>query len=164
MKTAFFADVSNLYYCIGKRHEGRKLDYKKLLDYIRESGDLQRATAYGTQIEDEAKSFITCLKKLGYDTKYRKTKVTEAEDKKTYRYTSWNVGIAIDVVRVIGRVDVIILGSADAELVPLAQWVKDQGVRVVVLACGISKELKEMSDQFIEIDETFLETQTIPTP
>lgn len=156
---AFFVDISNLFYCIGKRFVGKKIDYEKLLTRASEFGSLRRAIAYGTQIEDEAKNFITCLKRLGYDTKYKQAKTIEIEEKKFIKYTSWSVGIAMDVVRIVPRIDTVIIGSADSELAPLVQWIKDQGVKTIVLACGISRELKEIADSYIEINESLLETE-----
>ena len=164
MNIALFADVGNLYYCVGKRFEGgkpnyAKLDYAKLYAIAASFGTLSRAFAYGSQVSDEAINFINCLKKLGYDPKYKCPKTVESEGNKIVRKSNWNVGIAMDVVRMIEhkRVDVVILASADADLVPLVQWVKDHGVRCIVLACGISRELKDAADQFIEIGEEYLE-------
>lgn len=157
MKCAMFIDISNLYYCVGKRFEGRKLDYQKLMDLAGSFGPLHRATAYGAQVKDEATSFITCLRKIGYDTKYKEPRSDGEGDKRSIRKADWEVGIAIDVVRLVGRVDVIVLCSANAMFAPLVHWVKDQGVRVVVVACGISRELKDSADQWAEIGEDLLE-------
>lgn len=152
---AVFADVSNLYYCVGKRFDGRKLDYQKLYQKASEIGDVQRAFAYGSQVGDEANPFITCLKKIGYDTKYRRPKISE--DNRIVRKVNWDVGIAMDIVRMTPRINTVILCSADEDLAPLVQWVRDQGVRCVVLACGISRLLKEVADSHIEITEELLE-------
>lgn len=154
MSAALFVDISNLYYCVGKRFEGRKLDYRALYERAEQFGELQRAFAYGIQQNDEAVKFITCLKKLGYDTKYKKP---NQGDK--VRRADWDVGIAMDVVRMVPRVDTIILGTADPDMMELIRWVKDQGVRVVVIACGIPRELKEEVSQFVEIDLDFLEAE-----
>ncbi len=154
-----FVDISNLYYCIGKKFEGRKLDYQKLLGVGSEFGHIQRAHAYGTQMAEEALPFITCLKKLGYDTKYKRPRIldTQAGEEKRIRKADWDVGLAMDVVRLIERVDTVIICSSDPDLTPLVQWVKDQGVRCVILACGVSRELRETADQFFEIGEPLLE-------
>lgn len=156
-KCAMFVDISNLYYCVGKRFEGRKLDYQKLMDVSGSYGPLQRASAYGAQVKDEATSFITCLRKIGYDTKYKEPRPETEGEKRSIRKADWEVGIAVDVVRVIDRVDTVILCSANAAFSPLASWIKDQGVRLVVVACGISRELKDLADQWVEIDEELLE-------
>jgi uncharacterized LabA/DUF88 family protein len=151
---AVFADVSNLYYCIGKRFDQRKLDYDKLRDRVASFGTIQRAFAYGSQIHDEATSFIACLKKAGFDPKYKRPRTEGAT---VVRKADWDVGLSMDVVRMINRVDTVIICSADPDLVELVHWVKDQGVRCVIVACGISRELKEIADQYVEIGEDLLE-------
>lgn len=157
--TAVFADVSNLYYCIGRKYDGRKLDYERLFARVRDFGTVQRAFAYGTQVNQEASNFISCLRKLGYTTKYKQPKMsdTPGEEKKVIRKADWDVGIAMDAVRMSDKVDTIILCSSDPDLVPLVEWIKDQGIRCIVLACGISRELKEVADQYFEIDAELLE-------
>ncbi len=158
MKTvAVFADVGNLYYCIGKRYDGRKLDYQKLYDYASKFGSIQMAFAYGSQIGEEANPFITCLKKIGYDTKYKRPRTADDDARKVVRKADWDVGLSMDVVRMHERVDTVVICSADPDLVPMVEWVKDQGVRCVVIACGIAKELKLFADQCIEIPEDLLE-------
>ncbi len=161
MNVSLFVDVGNLYYCVSKRFDGRKLDYEKLREKAAEFGTLQRAFAYGTQISDEAINFITCLKKLGYDPKYKKPKQIEAEGTKIIRRANWSVGIAMDIVTMLEhkRADIVIISSADPDLVPVVQHIKNHGVRCIVLACGISKEMKDAADQYIEIGEDFLEVQ-----
>ncbi len=77
--------------------------------------------------------------------------------KRSTRKADWDVGIAIDIVRLIQRVDTIILGSADSDLAPVVEYVREQGCRCVIYACNISKELREVANATIEIDENILE-------
>ena len=92
-----FADVSNLYYCIGKKYTERKLDYQKYWEFITALGDIQQAIAYGAQIGSEAANFIYCLKQIGFQTRYKSPKSynNQANFK---RKADWDVGIAIDMV------------------------------------------------------------------
>lgn len=143
-----FLDVGNLYYCIGKKYDKRKLDYRKYLAFLKEIGESVRATAYGCQMNNEATGFIHCLKAIGLQTKFKTVK-THRDD--------WDVGIAIDMVRMLDRVDTIILGSADSDLAPAVEYAVQAGVEVIVIACGISKDLKDAATDFIEIPESLLE-------
>lgn len=159
--TAIFADISNLYYCIGRKFDSRKLDYEKLIARAADFGKIQRAFAYGTQIGQEATTFIACLKKLGWATKYKQPRMsdTPGEERKVIKKADWDVGISMDVVRMAPRVQTIVICSSDPDLVPLVEWVKDQGVRCVILACGIPRELKDVADQYFEIDNELLESE-----
>lgn len=151
-----FVDVSNIYYCIGKKFEGRKLDYRAYLDYIRDLGEITKVIAYGSQLSTEAAGFIHCLQKIGYQTKFKSVK-TYSQDQELRRKADWDVGITMDIVNMIDRFDMIILGSADGDLEPVVDWAMRRGVDVIILACGISRDLKDKSTQFIEIPESLLE-------
>lgn len=151
-----FADISNLYYCIGKKYEGRKLDYSKFLDYIKDLGDVQQAIAYGAQLNNEAAEFIRCLAHIGFTTKY-KTPKAYTNDGKLRRKADWDVGITIDIVKMIDRLDMIVLATADGDLVDAVEWARSKGVDVIILACGISRDLRETATRYIEIPESLLE-------
>lgn len=152
-----FVDIGNLYYCISKKFPGKnKLNYGEYFDFA--VGDCGRycAKAFGTELANEAVKFKTCLKHFGYEPIYKSVRVNEnpKTGTKEYRKTSWNVGIAIEVVKHIRKLDIVVLGSSDAELVPLADWIRDQGVECHVIACGISKELKLAATVYKEIPES----------
>ena len=151
-------DVSNLYYCIGKKFNGRRLDYAKYLEYIKDFGEMQKMIAYGAQIGKEANAFIHCLRKLGFETKYKAPKVFRNREQTRHK-ADWDVGIAMDIVNLVllGSVDMVILGTADGDLAPCVEWARARGVDVVILSCGIARELKKTATKFIEIPESFLE-------
>jgi uncharacterized LabA/DUF88 family protein len=153
---ALFADVDNLYYCVDKRFPGQKLNYEKYYDMVRGENVLLRAFAYGTEINDNNVGFKTCLKHIGFEPRYKKSKPS---NKGESRINDWNVGIAMEVVRLIDRIDCVTIGSADPRLAPVVEWVIEKGVRCIVYACGISKELKSSADEFIEIRDDLLETK-----
>lgn len=198
-RVGLFVDISNLYYCVGKRFE-RKIDYEKYLELAVGSGILVRAFAYGSHMEREADSFLFRLRQLGYEPKYKRPKEFENPDywidvspieqiidlvgrqkfdpvlldrvnktlssikgvlkaKKDIRKANWDVGIAIDVVRMINRLDTIVIGSADGDFAALVEWIKEQGCRCNIIACEISSDLKGVADSCIEIDESLLEVR-----
>jgi uncharacterized LabA/DUF88 family protein len=160
-----FADVGNLYHCVNKKYGGRKLDYKKYLESVVPDGDiLYRAMAYGIQVKDEAAKFISCLRHYGFETKYRRPKIyRNGEDgQETLRRIPWGVGIAMDVVRIVSnnKLDVVVIGSSEPELIDLVEWVKERGVKCIVASCGIPREIREASDLWVEIPEDLLEETT----
>lgn len=151
-----FVDVSNIYYCIGKKYEFRKLDYRKYLEFIQGFGELSKVIAYGSQMNNEAAGFIHCLQKIGFQTKFKGVK-TFNQEPDLRRKADWDVGITMDIVSMVDRFDMIVLGTADGDLEPVVDWAIRKGLDVLVLACGISKDLKERATEFIEIPETLLE-------
>lgn len=155
-RLGIFADVSNLYYCVGKKWEGRKLNYEKYLEIAQGDSMRIRAIAYGAQVADEAVNFISALRHFGYETKYRQPKVSRGVDGKEIRKADWDVGIAMDVVRILPRLDIVILGTADPDMVPLVNFIQERGSIARIVACGISRELKDVADSFLEITEPML--------
>jgi len=154
-----FVDVSNLYYCLGKRFKNHKLDYQKYIEFVEDLGTITQLIAYGAQIKNKAGSFIHCLRKLGFKTKYKQPKTFNNPDK-IRRKADWDVGIAIDIVQQIDRLDMIVLGTADGDLEPLVKWAVDKGVDVIILACGISRDLKESATDYFEIMGSMLEQES----
>lgn len=158
-RIGIFVDVSNLYYCIGKKFERRKLDYRKYLDFVKDLGEIQQAIAYGAQLRGEANSFLHCLKRIGFTPKYKITKVYHNTEGIRHK-ADQDVAMTIDIVNMINSMDLVILGSADGDLAPTVEWVRTRGVDVVILASGISRDLKEVATKFIEIPESLLEAAT----
>lgn len=150
-KVAVFIDVGNLYYCVCKGFNDRKLDYKKYLEYCKNFGEIHQATAYGSQINGAAKSFIACLRSIGYLIRFK-----DIEDK---RWVNWNAGITIDIISLLDRVDSVIIGSADPDLQPVIEYIKSKGVTVILIAAGVNKDLRKSCNQFIEISEDMLEAE-----
>lgn len=150
---AIFVDVSNLYFCINKRWPGRKLDFAKFVESLKGSDRLLRATAYGTEISNEASGFKKYLRNCGLDSKYKKCRFIENGE--AYR-SDWSIGITLDIVRLAERVDSIILCTSNPEFSSLVEWVREKGVRCVIHACGIPRYLRRAADDVIEIGEDLL--------
>lgn len=150
-RVSVFIDVGNQFYCINKKWEGRKLNYEQYLAKANTFGTVSRAFAYGTQVEDAAAKFITALHHLGFEPQYKQVE-------KNVWY-SWGVGIAMDIVRLVtnDRTDTIIIGHSDRAMAPVIAWAKEKGVKVIIIACGINRDLKNECDSWIEIDESMLE-------
>lgn len=150
------ADVSNLYYCVGKRFNGGKLNYQKLLRAAIGDNELYRAIAYGAEIEDEAANFKAALRSFGYEPKYKQPRVYPIQGRE-FRKADWDVGIAMDVVKMLDNVDIVVYCSADGDLAPSLEYVQFRGKQTHVLACGISRDLKDVCNKWTEIVEELLE-------
>jgi len=109
-KLGLFVDVSNLYYCIKHKYKS-KLNYRRFLDYVQDLGDLDFAIAYGAKSNDQADAFIKTLESLGFEIRYKSPKVYKGNT--VVKKADWDVGITIDIVKRMGSVDIICLGSAE---------------------------------------------------
>ena len=154
---AAFCDVSNLYYCVNKKYEGRKLDYKKYWTEVEKYGKIISAFAYGTEFNEDSIKFFDCLSFLGFKIRSKQAEQVIIDGKPTLKRAKWDIAISMDIVRVVNKVHTVVIGSANPDLVHLVDWIKEKGAECIVLACGISKELKNSCDKYIEIKEALLE-------
>lgn len=145
-----FVNVANLYTGLGKKYPGRKLDYRKYRDKVAEGDVLARAVAYGLKKDTEADRFISSLKHIGYDTRYRnfrrfEDKQETGETVVNYRRVDLNLIMSLDIVRCIDRLHKIVLGTSDPEIVPLIEWIKEKGVEVKVVSIHVSRDIRNIT-------------------
>lgn len=158
-------DVSNLYYCVKKKYSGRKVDYRKLYLHCTESyGQVYRAVAYASEMQGAAKEFFDCIRCFGYQVKVKPGKEYTYQvpgSEETYKKikANWDVGMAIDIIRHVHRIDDLVLVTADGDMAELAKFMKEHGVRVHVVACQISKDLREVCDSSLEVGPALLEDE-----
>jgi uncharacterized LabA/DUF88 family protein len=153
-KIGVFIDVSNIYYCVNKKYKGRKLDYKKYMDYIRSLGDITVANAYGAQVRNQAASFLYCLRQLGIEPKYSTPK-SFTDNGAITKKADYDVKITVDIIEAAKELDILVLGSADSDFVPLLKSLTD--LKIIVFACKISNDIAELGVTCIEIPESFME-------
>lgn len=146
LRVGVFVDTSNLYHFIHKKFNGRKLDYSAFLSCS--SGTIVHKNAYGICRATEAKNFILKLKSLGFCTRFIK---------KQSRRPNLNIDMAMDIVRCVDKLDIVILGTSDKDIEPLAKWLKEKGISIWIIACDIPKDLKMIATEVIEINEVMLE-------
>ncbi len=153
-RVGVFVDVQNMFYAAKDRFE-RRVDYIKLLDLIVGPRQLMSAYAYIVQIpEIKQSNFISLLEHNGYTIRSKDLRLRGDGSAKG----DWDVGIAVDVVSMLGTLDVVILASGDGDFCPLAELIKHQHKRIEVVAFehNTSMDLQAMADQFFPIGEELL--------
>lgn len=153
-RVGVFVDVQNMFYAAKDRFE-RRVDYIKLLDLIVGPRQLITAYAYIVQIpEIKQGNFISLLEHNGYTIRSKDLRLRGDGSAKG----DWDVGIAVDVVSMLGKLDVVILASGDGDFCPLADLIKQQNKRIEVVAFehNTSMDLQTMADQFFPIGEELL--------
>jgi uncharacterized LabA/DUF88 family protein len=150
-RVAVFIDVQNLYYSARNLYQSR-VNFREVLKTAVSERSLIRAFAYVVRTKTgEEKPFFDALIKLGIETKIRDLQEFYGGLKKA----DWDVGIAVDAIRISSSVDTIILASGDGDFLQLIEYLRNQGKRVEVMAFGRSgsSKLKENSDEFIDLGE-----------
>lgn len=144
-------DVQNLYHSARAIYQ-KRVNFKELLDVSVGDRQLIRAFAYVVSTKTgEEKPFFEALTKMGIEMRVKDLQEYYGGMKKA----DWDVGLAIDAVKTLSLVDVVVLASGDGDYVPLVEYLKNQGRRVEVIAFGksTSSKLREITDDFMDMDE-----------
>ena len=128
-RVGVFIDTANLYHS-AKNIYGSRVNFGNVLKDAVAGRTLVRAIAYviSTEAGDE-KSFFEALTKLGIETKTKDLQIFYGGAKKG----DWDVGIAVDAIKLASKLDVIVIASGDGDLIPLVEYLKAQS-QVEVLA------------------------------
>ncbi|MQC18148.1 MAG: NYN domain-containing protein, partial [Chloroflexi bacterium] len=153
-RVAVFVDVPNLIY--GYEGEG-SLNMGKLLKMITEGRDLVRATAYSPVSDDprepvEQQRFVAPFVPHEYRIVTKPLKRFSDGSIKG----NFDVEMAVDMVMMADRVDVICIVSGDADFARAVEVVQQKGVRVEVVAFAgsTSIEMRAIADHYFELDRT----------
>ena len=145
-------DVQNLYHSAKNLYHS-KVNFQEVLKSAVAGRKFIRAFGYvvRTKTGEEA-PFFYALSKIGIETRVRDLQEWYGGAKKA----DWDVGIVIDAIRTAPGIDVVVLVSGDGDFIPLVEYLKNQGKRVEVMAFGrtTSARIKEVADEFIDMDET----------
>lgn len=154
-KIGVFVDLISLFGSVKVAYNGRKINYEEYLEKIKEHGTIYRANAYGAFIGEESASFITCLENIGYEPKY--VKATIYEDKPNIKRTDRTMDIVVDIMKIMERIDTVVIGSLNLQLIPFINFLRERGIKVILFACNVKRELKIAANEYWLIDDSVLE-------
>jgi hypothetical protein len=153
-KLGIFIDITNIYKTLNDRF-GRKLDYKKYLDFLGEIGEPTCMFAYGVTFEGVSLSFEGVLKRLGFTTNIMQ--IPESKRKHFYEYRL-DAQMGIDIVQTRAEYDLLVLGSSHINTQPIITWAGDNDIETLVFASGITTV---GATQKIEIFQSLLEASEV---
>lgn len=149
-RVGVFIDVQNMYYS-AKNLYNSKVDFGNILETAVAGRQLIRAIAYVVKATGEETPFFEALNQRGLETKERPVQVFESGAKKA----DWDVGIAVDAIRIGEILDVIVLVSGDGDFVELVDYLKHHGRQVEALAFRETASSKLIStvDDFVDLSK-----------
>ncbi len=157
-RVGVFIDVQNLYYS-AKHMYGQKVNFGNIVKEAVADRKLIRAIAYVVRTEtQEEQPFFEALYNLGIETREKDLQIFSSGLKKA----DWDVGLAVDAIRLSQSLDAIILVSGDGDYLPLVDYLqKSSGKQVEVVAFGetSSSRLIDSADDFMDLSQdkkTFL--------
>ena len=153
-RVGVFIDTSNLYHSAKNLYK-RKVNFGNVLRDAVAGRKLVRAIAYVITSEGgEEKNFFDALTKLGIETKTKELQIFAGGAKKG----DWDVGLAVDAMKMAPKLDAVILVAGDGDFVPLVEYLQSTcGVQVEVVSFGksASMKLKEQADDFLDLSDNY---------
>ncbi len=153
-RCAILVDVQNMFYSAKHLYSG-KINYDHLLEATSRRRKVVRALAYAVKTpEIDQEKFMKLLYELGFEVRMKDLKVRADGSAKG----DWDMGIAIDAISLIDKVDCIVLVSGDGDYVPLVEHMKARGVRVEVYSfkSNTAQELVVAATEYYLMDEKFI--------
>ncbi len=163
-RIGIFIDIQNLYHSSKNLYNAR-VNYKELINHIVGDRKLIRAMAYVVKTEavlegsgisqttgKTESSFFDALKQSGIELRMKDIQVFPGGSKKA----DWDVGMAVDAVRMADFLDVIVLLTGDGDFVPLVEylkWGKGRMVEVVAFSRTTNAQLREVADEFTALED-----------
>ncbi len=150
-RVGVFIDVSNMYFSAKHLHKSN-VNFKTLLDTAIADRKLIRAFAYVIESDTEKeREFFQVLTKLGYEVRSKPLQIFQGGAKKG----DWDVGLSIDVVRLLPLLDAVVLVSGDGDYVDLLDYLRGHGRRTEVMSFKetTSNRLIDKADEFIDLSQ-----------
>ncbi len=156
-RVAVLVDVSNMYHS-AKNLYNKKVNFKEVLKESVAGRKLIRAVAYAIRTESEEENpFFEALSGQGFEVRMKDLQIFAGGAKKA----DWDVGIAMDAIKMADKVDVIVIVSGDGDYIPLLTYIQNTKgclVEVVGFRQTTSSALIEAADDFLNLsdDKKFL--------
>lgn len=150
-RVAIIIDTQNLYHSAKNLYK-KKVSFGAVVEKALGERQLVRALSYVVNTESgEEGAFFEALEKLGIEIKTKDLLVFHGGAKKA----DWDVGMAVDAIKLAPKVDAIVLATGDGDFIPLVEYVQSLGCQVEVISFGrsASSGLKEVVDDFIDMDD-----------
>lgn len=152
-RVGVFVDVQNLYHS-AKHLYGARVNFAELIKFIVGPRQLIRAIGYVVKSDVSAGegAFFEALEKSGIELRMKDLQIFAGGQKKA----DWDVGMAVDAIRMANSLDVVVLVTGDGDFVPLVEYLKwGAGKQVEAASFGrsTSAKLKEAVDTYIDIEE-----------
>lgn len=163
-RVAVFVDVQNMYHSAKNLYKAN-VDFSAVLKAAVAERQLIRAIAYVVRSQGiEEEQFFDALSKQGFEVREKDLQVFIGGAKKG----DWDVGMAVDAIKLADKVDSVVLVTGDGDFIPLVHYLREnKGCQVEVIAFGqsTSSKLIEEVDDFVDLSadtKTFLLTKKRP--
>ena len=163
-RVGIFIDVQNIYHSAKHLYHSR-VNFRELLRVLSAHRPLIRAIAYVVKSETALgeESFFEALRQVGMELRLKDLQVYPDGTKKA----DWDVGMAVDAMRMAPSLDAVVLVTGDGDFAPLVEYLKwgmGKQVEVAAFRRTSSGRLREAADLFIDLEKTPKLLNRIPPP
>ena len=149
-RIGIFIDVQNLYHSAKHLYQAR-VNYRELIKALVAGRQLIRAIGYVVKSEAPLEAaFFEALEKAGIEIRVKDLQVFPGGLKKA----DWDVGMAVDAIRMASFLDAVILVTGDGDFLPLVDYLKwglGREVEVAAFGRSASGKMKEAADFFTDL-------------
>ncbi len=164
-RVGIFVDVQNLYHS-AKNLYGARVNFSTLMRVLVAGRKLIRSAAYVVKSDIDGQenqsqnnektlsseaSFFRALEEAGFELRMKDLQVYAGGFKKA----DWDVGMAVDAIRMADSFDSVILVTGDGDFAPLVEYLKwglGKEVEVASFSKTTSQKLREVADKFTTLD------------
>ncbi|MCD6528063.1 NYN domain-containing protein [bacterium] len=149
-RVGVFIDAQNMYHSARNLYQA-KVNFGEILKAVVAGRKLIRALVYVIKSKSsEEESFFEALSKQGFEIKMKDLQIFLGGEKKA----DWDVGLAVDAIKMAPNLDVIVLVTGDGDFIPLVEYLQYHGRQVEIAAFGktTSGKLREVADDFLDLD------------
>jgi uncharacterized LabA/DUF88 family protein len=130
-----------------------RVNYKEVLKTAVAGRKLIRATAYVIKTETEEElHFFEALSQQGFEVKMKDLQIFAGGAKKA----DWDIGIAVDAIKLADKLDVIVLVTGDGDYLPLVNYLQNTKgclVEIIAFRQTTSSKLIEEADDFTNLSD-----------
>ena len=147
-RISIFVDGSNFFF-LQKDCLRWFIDPKKLLNWIKERGEVVDATYYASTdpANDKQAAYLKALYHIGFAVEQKPIKLFTQEDGTEKHKANLDIEIVVDMFNTIDRYDEAILISGDADFSKPLQMLKARGKQFLVLSTKgfVAKEVRQIA-------------------
>jgi len=146
-----FIDTQNMYHS-GRNLFGKRVNFGNIVKDATGNRKLLRAISYMVRTKTgEENAFVEALQNLGIEIREKELMEFQSGAKKA----DWDVGMAVDAIRMSDMLNVIVLITGDSDFIPLVEYLQSRGRLVEVMSFRetTATKLIEAADFFTDLSK-----------
>ena len=164
LNIAIFADLPNLHFGLRTHWPEGRLHYQNYLKAALGEENLIRAVAYAAQLKENDTGFLVALRQAGWEVRHKRPAKINTKDGQTIQRITFAVEVTCDMLTIEPKVQKVVLGCGNSDLVQPVRMLQARGIYVEVIAANIGTALRKTCNSFRELTEDMLMSPGLIVP